>query len=42
MELLIVKHGQSEADLLGVHEGRADFPLTKLGELQASAMAQHT
>ena len=39
MELLIVRHGQSEADLLGVHEGRADFPLTKLGEQQAKNMA---
>lgn len=41
MELLIIRHGQSEADLLGVHEGRADFPLTKLGELQASIMAAY-
>ncbi|QUG40158.1 histidine phosphatase family protein [Psychrobacillus sp. INOP01] len=41
MELLIVRHGQSEADLLGVHEGRADFPLTKLGEQQARNMAAY-
>lgn len=41
MELLIVRHGQSEADLLGVHEGRADFPLTKLGEQQARKMAAY-
>ncbi|MEI4769773.1 histidine phosphatase family protein [Psychrobacillus sp. FJAT-51614] len=39
MELLIVRHGQSEADLLGVHEGRADFPLTDLGEKQAKLMS---
>ncbi len=26
MILLIIRHGQSEADLLDVHEGRADFP----------------
>ena len=41
MELLIIRHGQSEADLLGVHEGRADFALTKLGELQANNMAAY-
>ena len=39
MEILIIRHGQSEADLLGVHEGRADFPLTKHGEWQAKKMA---
>ncbi|WP_077620642.1 histidine phosphatase family protein [Bacillus sinesaloumensis] len=39
MELLVIRHGQSEADLLGVHEGRADFPLTELGVLQANKMA---
>ena len=39
MELLIIRHGESEADLLGVHEGRADFPLTELGEKQAKRMA---
>lgn len=39
MELLIIRHGQSEADLLDVHEGRADFPLTELGEEQARKMA---
>ena len=31
MELLIIRHGQSEADLLGRHEGRADYELTELG-----------
>lgn len=41
MELLIIRHGQSEADLLGVHEGRADFPLTALGEMQAKRMAEY-
>ncbi|WP_252504374.1 histidine phosphatase family protein [Sporosarcina sp. Marseille-Q4943] len=39
MEILIIRHGQSEADLLEVHEGRADFPLTELGEVQARKMA---
>ncbi len=41
MELLIIRHGESEADLLGVHEGRADFPLTMLGEKQAKRMATY-
>lgn len=39
MELLIIRHGESEADLLGVHEGRADFALTELGEEQAKKLA---
>jgi 2,3-bisphosphoglycerate-dependent phosphoglycerate mutase len=41
LELLIIRHGQSEADLLGVHEGRADYPLTELGERQARKMADY-
>jgi 2,3-bisphosphoglycerate-dependent phosphoglycerate mutase len=41
MELLIIRHGQSEADLLEVHEGRADFPLTELGIQQAKLMADY-
>ena len=41
MELLIIRHGESEADLLGVHEGRADFALTKLGQEQAKKMAKY-
>lgn len=41
MRLLIIRHGESEADLLDVHEGRADFPLTERGHKQASAMAEH-
>lgn len=40
MKLLIIRHGASEADHLGVHEGRADFPLTPLGRRQAAAMAE--
>ena len=39
MQLLMIRHGQSEADLLGVHEGRADFPLTSLGQKQAEMMS---
>ncbi|HSO59357.1 MAG TPA: phosphoglycerate mutase family protein [Paenisporosarcina sp.] len=41
MELLLIRHGESEADVLGVHEGRADFPLTELGEKQARRMATY-
>lgn len=40
MRLLIIRHGESEADLLDVHEGRADFPLSKRGHKQAEAMAE--
>lgn len=40
MEILLIRHGQSEADLLNVHEGRADFSLTELGHKQAAAMAK--
>lgn len=41
MMILVIRHGQSKADLLGVHEGRADFPLTALGHRQAEALAKH-
>ena len=41
MRLLIIRHGQSEADLLNVHEGRADYALTPLGRPQAQQMARH-
>ena len=39
MELLVIRHGQSEADILKCHEGRADFPLTDLGIKQAELLA---
>ena len=39
MILLLIRHGESEADLLDVHEGRADFELTERGHMQAQAMA---
>ena len=41
MRLLIIRHGESEADLLDVHEGRADFPLTERGQRQAAAVAEY-
>lgn len=37
MKLLIIRHGESEADILRVHEGRADFELTERGHAQAEA-----
>lgn len=41
MKLLVIRHGESEADLLDVHEGRADFALTERGHRQAGAMANY-
>ncbi len=41
MILLLIRHGESEADLLDVHEGRADFALTERGHRQAQAMAEY-
>lgn len=39
MKLLLIRHEESEADILRVHEGRADFSLTERGHRQATAMA---
>ncbi|RIJ63247.1 histidine phosphatase family protein [Rummeliibacillus sp. TYF005] len=39
MKILLIRHGESEADLLNVHEGRADYSLTKKGQDQALCMA---
>ena len=41
MRILLIRHGESEADILRVHEGRADFPLTARGHAQAEAMAAY-
>lgn len=41
IELLLIRHGQSEADLIDVLEGRADFSLTELGQAQARKMATY-
>lgn len=41
MRLLIIRHGESEADLLNVYEGRADFELTKWGHEQAEIMSNY-
>lgn len=40
MKLLVIRHGESEADLLDVFEGRADYPLTERGHKQAESMAR--
>lgn len=37
----IVRHGESEANKLGVIAGHKDFPLTELGEKQAEETAAH-
>ncbi|MGI6688566.1 MAG: phosphoglycerate mutase family protein [Christensenellales bacterium] len=39
MRILVIRHGQSQADILNVHEGRADFELTPKGLSQAKQMA---
>ncbi len=41
MLILLIRHGESEADILNVHEGRADFELTERGHRQAEAMAAY-
>lgn len=41
MILLILRHGQTEADLMGVHEGREDYKMTELGHEQAKNMAKY-
>ena len=41
MKLLIIRHGQSEADILDVYEGRADYELTELGHRQVKQMADY-
>jgi 2,3-bisphosphoglycerate-dependent phosphoglycerate mutase len=40
VEILLIRHGESEADILQVHEGRADFELTDRGRKQVRAMAE--
>lgn len=39
IEIVVLRHGQSVADIVGRHEGRADFPLTDLGREQAGLAA---
>jgi 2,3-bisphosphoglycerate-dependent phosphoglycerate mutase len=39
MEILLIRHGESEGDILRVHEGLADLLLTDRGRMQAKEMA---
>lgn len=39
MRLIVMRHGQSTADVEDCHEGRADFALTELGRQQAIQLA---
>jgi len=41
LKILFVRHGELLADIEKSHEGRADFPLTKKGELQASLLVKY-
>lgn len=41
MNLLLIRHGQSEGDILDLNEGRADYSLTDLGEKEAQALAEY-
>ena len=41
MRIVVIRHGESEGDILNVHEGRADFNLTEKGHIQAEAMAEY-
>ena len=41
MRLLVVRHGQSEADILKVCEGLANYSLTKFGHEQAERTAEY-
>lgn len=40
VKIIVMRHGQSEADILRVIEGRADFALTPLGIRQAGEAAR--
>ncbi|WP_421378878.1 histidine phosphatase family protein [Bacillus salacetis] len=40
MEILLIRHGESEADILEVHEGRADFSLTDHGRKQVALLKE--
>lgn len=40
MDILLIRHGESEGDILHVHEGRADLLLTDRGRRQAKEMAK--
>lgn len=39
--LILVRHGQSEANLLNIFAGHSDFPLTEIGRTQARLAANY-
>lgn len=41
LKMTLLRHGRSRADDEGVHEGRYDSPLTELGRIQSSALAEY-
>lgn len=41
MEVYFIRHGQSEANLKGIIQGHADFPLSSLGKKQAVMVADY-
>ena len=41
MELFFIRHGQSEANLQGIIQGHAEYPLSSLGKKQASLVGQY-
>ena len=40
MEILLIRHGEPEADILNVREGRADSSLTEMGRKQVQLMVE--
>lgn len=40
MELVLIRHGESEANHLGLVQGHFDSPLSALGHLQATALSE--
>jgi bisphosphoglycerate-dependent phosphoglycerate mutase len=36
MRLLLIRHGESEGDVMKIHEGRADLQLTEKGKASAA------
>lgn len=40
VRLILVRHGESEANAIGIMQGRMDSPLTRKGRRQAEAVAQ--
>ncbi|MBZ9750081.1 histidine phosphatase family protein [Deinococcus sp. HMF7604] len=41
MPLILLRHGRSQADDEGVHQGRYDSPLSREGRTQVHALSAH-